>query len=688
MIVSWNWLKEYVALDMSAEELTLRLTMSGLNLEGTEERPDDLAIDLEVTSNRPDCLGHIGVAREIAALYDLPLKQPDPQPPTTDETTASATSVEIECDDLCPRYFARVIRGVKTGPSPAWLRDRLETLGIASINNVVDVTNYVLMESGQPLHAFDFDKLHGNRIVVRRAKPGEKITAIDQRDYELDDQMCVIADADRPVAIGGVMGGLDTEIGNGTVNVLIETADFAPLSIRNTARKLNLHSDSSYRFERGVDPDGLDWGSRRCCQLILEIAGGELLDEPVIAGKPTDEETPAVTLRFAQLKRILGIDIPAADAIRILKELGLTQQGEATAESAAFIAPSWRRDLTREIDLIEEVVRIYGYDEIPADVPVPLMLSTKTRRDRVADAVRDTLTAAGFFEAITMSFVSDDLCDLFTPRGDIPRLKVEHSSRKHENVLRQSLIPSLLVSRRENERHGTPNAELFEIAHVYLKAEPGAGTAPLDEGAGTEVVGSQSGEPQMMGLVSGRSFADVKGVVRAVVKRMNGSANFDVRPSDVSQFAPGRGGEILLNGEVCGWLGELDREVSDKLDLRDAVTVAEFDVAALEAAAELTPTYTLLPQFPAMDRDLNFMLDETVAWSQLADAVRESAGPLLDTVSFGGQYRGKQIPAGKKSYIVRITYRSHDRTLTTEEVDMAVQGVVTACESKLGATQR
>ena len=525
--------------------------------------------------------------------------------------------------------------------------------------------------------AFDFDKLHGGRIVVRRAKPVEKIVAIDQREYELDDQMCVIADADRPVAIGGVMGGLDTEIGDGTVNLLIETADFAPLSIRNTARKLILHSDSSYRFERGVDPAGLDWASLRCCQLILEIAGGELLDGPVIAGKSADEKTPAVTLRFAQLKRILGIDIPADDAVRILKELGLEQQGEATADSASFIPPSWRRDLTREIDLIEEVVRIYGYDEIPADVPVPLMLSTKTHRDRVADSIRDTLTAAGFFEAITMSFVSDELCDLFTPRGDIPRLKVEHSSRRHENVLRQSLIPSLLVSRRENERHGTPNAELFEIAHVYLKAEPDVG-AGAD--AGTEIVGSQPGEPQMVGLVGGRSFADVKGVVQAIVKRLNGSASFDVRPSDVDQFATGRGGEILLNGEVCGWLGELDRAVSDKLDLRDAVTVAEFDVAALEAAAKLIPSYALLPQFPAIDRDLNFMLDESVAWSQLADVARESAGALLATVSFGGQYRGKQIPAGKKSYIVRITYRASDRTLTTEEVDVAVQGVVAACE--------
>jgi phenylalanyl-tRNA synthetase beta chain len=273
MIVSWNWLEQYVTLEMSVETLTDRLTMTGLNLEGIEQVEGDTAIDLEVTSNRPDCLGHLGVAREIAALFDHPLQIPAAQPVEISEKTSAVTSVEIDCEDLCPQYIARVIRGVKIGPSPQWLQDRLKALGIVSINNIVDITNYVLMECGQPLHAFDFDKLAGQKIIVRQAKPGEKIVAINQKEYPLDDSMCVICDSEKPVAIGGVMGGLATEIGEQTVNVLIESAAFAPMSIRNTARKLNLHSDSSYRFERALDPAGVEWASRRCCELILELAG-------------------------------------------------------------------------------------------------------------------------------------------------------------------------------------------------------------------------------------------------------------------------------------------------------------------------------------------------------------------------------------------------------------------------------
>ena len=286
MIVSWNWLKEYVNLEMPVEELTHRLTMAGLNLEEVHHLDGDVAIDLEVTSNRPDCLGHLGVAREISVLFELPLNIPPASVPAVSQETSEITSVEIECPDLCPLYVARVIRGVKIGPSPDWLIQRLQaslsrfdeedptkTALYRPINNVADITNYVMMECGQPLHAFDFDKLHGGRIIVRRAKPGEKITAIDQAEYQLEPDMCVIADADRPVAIAGVMGGFDTEISEGTVNVLIEAADFAPLAVRNAARKLKLHSPSSYRFERQVDPAQIDWASRRCCELIQKLAG-------------------------------------------------------------------------------------------------------------------------------------------------------------------------------------------------------------------------------------------------------------------------------------------------------------------------------------------------------------------------------------------------------------------------------
>jgi phenylalanyl-tRNA synthetase beta chain len=733
MIVSWNWLKQYVDLKMPLEVLTERLTISGLNLEGINHVDGDLGIDLEVTSNRPDCLGHIGVAREVRVLFDGKLTIPTPEPNTVAEKTDSVTSVDIECEDLCPQYVARVIRGVKIGPSPDWMQRRLNTLGIAAIHNVVDITNYVMLECGQPLHAFDFDKLHGRRIVVRRARKGEKLEAINQREYELDHEMCVIADADHPVALGGVMGGVETEIGEATVNLLIETADFAPVSIRSTARKLNLHSDSSFRFERGVDARRLRWASDRCCQLILELAGGELLDQPVVAGTNPEEKRPSITLRFHQLSRILGIDVPSDEAIRILTSLGLEQQGQPNGGRVDFIPPSWRRDLTREVDLIEEVARIHGYEKIPEDVPVPLQLSARTHHDRVTNVVRELLTATGFFEAVTLSFVSEDVCSLFTPRGNQPLLRVEHSSRRHENVLRQSLIPSLLKSRRENERHGTFNAQLFEIAKVYL-ASPRAGTVPAAAPFDAEIASAEQqtrptatpaspragtvpaaapfdaettsagqrtsptatpagrperdAEPTMIGLVSSRSFSEMKGLVEMLARRVNRASAVTVIPAVVPQFVTGRGTEVLLNGKHWGWLGELDRTVSDQLDLRDAVNVAELDLTTLEDSANLTPTYSPLPQFPAVDRDLNFLLDEAISWQELEEIVRSAAGPLLEKLSFAGQYVGKQIDAGKKSYVLTLSYRSPERTLTAEEVERAQAAVIEACRSKLKATLR
>lgn len=673
MIVSWDWLQQYVRLDVPVETLTERLTMSGLNLESVEPVERDVAIDLEVTSNRPDCLGHLGIAREAAVLLDRELTIPAAHPPMIGEKTSRVTSVTNECPQLCPQYFARVIRGVKVGPSPEWLQRRLRTLGQPSINNIVDITNYVLFERGQPLHAFDFDKLHDRRIVVRTARPGEKIVAINQREYELSPEMCVIADADRAVAVAGVMGGLDTEIGAGTANVLIESAAFAPLSIRNTARTLNLHSDSSYRFERHLDPLGLDWASRRCCELILEIAGGELLDEPVFAGIEPPREREPITLRFAQIRRILGIDVPSMEAVRILAALGLKPHGTASDTAAQFVPPSWRRDLTREIDLIEEVARIHGYEHIPEDAVVPLRASAKTLRDRITENVRGTLTAAGFYEAVTMSFVNDTLADLFTPQETRPRLRVEHSSRKQDNLLRQSLVPSLLESRRLNERHGTFNAQLFEIARVYLSAEPRR---------------NGDAEPLLVSFVSGQPYAEVKGVVEALARQVNRAAEVTVRPSDVPQFAPGRGAEVLLNGQPWGWLGELDRSVTDRLDLRDAVTIAELRLSRLEDIADLWPTYQPVPTYQEVTRDLNFVLDESVTWHDLEVAVRQAAGPLLESISFGGQYRGKQIAEGKKSYLLTLHYRSPERTLTSEEVDAAQQAVIQACAERLGATLR
>lgn len=673
MIVSWNWLKDYVTLDQPPAAVAERLMMAGLNLESIEPRGEDQAIDLEVTSNRPDCLGHIGIAREASVLFNKPLTIPPANVKSNGQPVEQATSVAIECPDLCPRYVARLIRGVKIGPSPKWLRERLEAIGIASINNVVDVTNYCLMESGQPFHAFDFDKLRGGRIVVRRPKPGEKIQAIDHNEYTLTPDMCAICDAERPVAVAGVMGGADTEISYSTKNVLIEVADFSSMSIRATARKLNLHSPSSYRFERGVDAHQMDWASRRCCELIQQVAGGELLEGSIWAGQPPSAEPTRVSLRPNQFRRILGIDIPADESHRILVALGLKPSSDkADAEGTRhYLAPSWRRDLSREADLIEEVARIHGYEKIPEDVFVPLSLSQKTLTERVLDRVRDTLTSAGFFETITLSFVSSELADLI-PAGGTTRLSVDHSSRRQENTLRQSLIPSLLVVRRDNERHGNFNAKLFETAGVYLGARPGDPTA----------------EPRRIAFVTGGSFVEAKGVVESLAKRINPQSTITVRPSDQPQFVPGRGAEIALNGHPLGWLGELSRDMTDKLDLRDSVIAAELDLATLEASPNLVPTFAELPRYPSISRDLNFVLDEATTWDALVEVVRSSAGSSLDAVSFGSQYRGQQIPASKKSYVLTVSFRAADRTLTSDEVDAAVKSIIEACAAKLGAAQR
>lgn len=672
MIVSWDWLNEYVRLDMPLDDLTLRLTMSGLNLEGTKPINGDTAIDLEVTSNRPDCLGHLGVAREVGVLYDRPVTTPTAEPATVSESIDAATSIQVDCPELCPRYSARVIRGVTVGPSPDWLVQRLATLGLASINNIVDITNYVLMETGQPLHAFDLDKLSGQRIVVRTAKKGETLVAINHTTYELQPEMCVIADAETPVALGGVMGGATTEIVDQTTSVLIETAEFAPLSIRNTARQLSLFSDSSFRFERGIDPHGLDFASRRCCQLILELAGGELLDGVAWTGAPPPDEALEVTLRFGQVTRILGIEIVPDRCVTILESLGLETVGNPGQDAATFRIPSWRRDLDREIDLIEEVARIHGYDEIPSDSRVPLTLSSRTHRDRVLDPLRDHFCAAGFHEAMTLTFVTSELHELFRPEPERQPLAVAHSSRRKENLLRQSLVPSLLQSRRENERHGNFGVDLFEIANVYLEANPG----------------QPGSEPTRIAAVSGRSFAELKGVLESLLDHLAPHARLTTRPGSLPEFVPGRGAELLLDGETCGWLGELSRDITDRLDLRDTITLLEIGLKRVEELVELSRQIRELPRFPAVDRDLNFLLDGEVTWEQLETTVRDSAGPLLDSVSFGGQYVGQQIPEGKKSYIVTIGYRSDERTLTNEEVEEFQAQVVGRCQELLDATLR
>jgi phenylalanyl-tRNA synthetase beta chain len=672
MLISWNWLKQYVALDMPAEELQRRLTFAGINFEEEKEVGGDLAIDLEITSNRPDCLGHLGIAREVAVLFDKELKIPAAAPAEEKTPAAELTRVRIDCPDLCTRYIARLIRGVKIAPSPKWMTRRLETVGLTPINNVVDISNYVLMECSQPLHTFDFNGLKGYEIIVRRPKPGEKIEAIDHNTYELSPDMCVIADAERPVAIAGVMGGAVTEIGLNTRDVLVESAEFDPVSIRTTARLLNLHSDSSYRFERRVDPDGVEWASRRCCELILELAGGQLAAGSVDAGQKPPTREP-ITLRFSQLKRILGIDVPADEVRRILIALGNGEVGIAKPQAAVTVlSPSWRRDLTREIDLIEEVGRIHGYDEVPEDTIVPMAPSAKRREDRVAETVRGVLTACGIDEALTLSTVDEPLSAAISPWTSADPLRSLTPIIRGADRLRRSLIPSLLAARRTNEALSNPEIELFEIAKVYL---PRPNELP--------------DEQWMLGLTSGRNFLAVKGVIEAIVEGLKCNAPLTAADADLPLLDPEHSGQLRLGDQVLGYVGQLLPDGLKQFELRGPTTVAEIKLGVLVAAADLMPQYAPLPPYPAVTRDINLVVAEAVRWADLAETVRAHGGPFFESLDYRDTFRDPQrLGTGKKSLLFTIALRSKDGTLTSPQADAVREQIVAACRDRHEAELR
>jgi phenylalanyl-tRNA synthetase beta chain len=670
MIVSWNWLKRYVELDMSPEELTRRLMMTGLNHESSQPVDDDLAIDLEVTSNRPDCLGHLGIAREIAVLWDRPLSLPEASPREGETPIKRLASVSIECPDLCPRYTARVIRGVRIGPSPDWLARQLRTIGVATINNVVDITNYVLFECGQPLHAFDFSKLVDSRIVVRRGRPGEKIEAIDHKRYDLSDETCVIADARRAVAIGGVMGGAETEVTPKTTDLLIEAALFDPTCIRHTARRLGLHSPSSYRFERGLDPEGVDWASRRCCELILEFAGGELAAGSLDVGE-RPRPRPAVVLRLAQLQRVLGIDIPGQRARQILAALGC-EVTRADRERIEVTAPSWRRDLSREIDLVEEVARIHGYDAIPEDVQVPMAPSARNPMDQALGRVRHVLTATGFYEAYTLSAVEEPWSEAFSPWTSAAALRSITPVLRRADQLRRSLVPSLLGARRINETLANEPIELFEIAKIYLP-QPDA----LPE------------EVWTLAFSTGGDFFRAKGVIEELLSELHISDDLQWEPYAHPLLQPGRAARFALGGELLGFLGEVSGAGRKLFELRGPTAVAEIRVSLLVQHARLAPRYHPPSPYPAIERDVNLVVAESVSWAEVARVVRGAGGKLLERLRYRDTYRDpKRLGVDRKSLLFSLTLRDPDATLTGERADELQRQIVAACRRELGGELR
>ena len=695
MIISTNWLSEYVSLPASTEALVERLLLSGLNHESTWTVGADTAIEIEVTSNRPDCLGHIGVAREAAVLFNQPLHIPDPRLQEAAAPASADIAVEILEPEICPFYSARVIKGVRVGPSPQWLIDRLATVGVASVNNVVDVTNYVMLECGQPLHAFDLATIRGRRVSVRRALPGESFTAINHKTYTLTDVMGVIADAGGAVALAGVMGDAGTEVSSTTTDILLESAQFAPLSVRAAARGLVLASASSYRFERMPDPAAVDWASRRAAMMIVEIAGGQVSQGVVETGRL--KENPAtISLRHGRVAEVLGIDIPADRQQSILRGLGFIAE-TVDADLARWRAPTWRRDCWREIDLVEEIARIEGYDSVPENEPIAARPVAESARERTIRRAAEVLVAAGFCEAMTRSVVGGSLEAMASPWGDTPPLVCAPPLVRGADRLRRTLLPSLLEARAANMAVGAQRPDLFETARGYL-ARP-ATAAGQASGSGP-MPASPVEEPLLVSFVMGGGFTAVKGLTEAVLERLGITAraanglHVVFRPVVLNLFTNGRGAEIMLEqpglpAERVGVIGEVAVAALAAAGLKGPVVAAELRLDRLEFAVDMEPARSRPSDFPALERDVNLIVDQAVPWGDIATAIDGGAGGLLEECRLVQVWTdAERIGAGKKSFVVSLRLRSNTGTLSGEEANRTVDAVVAACGRQCGAVLR
>ncbi len=668
MKVLLSWLKDYVDIELSAQEVAEILSNRGFPYEGIEQLDNDAVIDVEVTSNRGDCLGYIGVARELAAATGKELKLPKVELAESSKPASEFASVEIREPELCQRYTARIIEGVKVGPTPDWMRKRLEAIGMRSVNNVVDATNYAMMETGQPPHAFDCKKLFGGKIIVRKAEAGEQIISIDGSKCELTPDMLVIADATSPVAVAGVMGGLDTEVSDATTTVLLEDAFFSPLSVRTTSRNLSLPSEAAFRFCRIVDIENIDWASKRTAQLMIQVSGGKAA-KGVIDAYPGKPKSKQATLRLARLKKLLGIEVPNNTVIQILTRLGF--EPKQNGEQIICSVPTWRSDVYREADLIEEVARVYGYDRIPTENAITIEVSPTDTRKKTIDAIGTYLTGCGFYETVTISFIDSRDAELFAQNEDKRHLSVKDVTRTGTNLLRQSVLPSLFGVIKTNHNVGNTPCRLFEIADTYIPAE--AGKLPA--------------EKTRLTITCDSDFRDIKGVVDGLLKTIASDAVVKFEPCEINWAQAGV--KVIANNKLGGLIGMASQQVLDRFDFKNiTICGAELDLEQLLALHAGSIKVKQLPKFPAIKRDLSLLVNEDVVWADIEASVNKKAPAELEELQFMDIFRGKSIPQGKKSVTLSLWFRDADGTLTHETVDGFQAEILKSLIESLGAELR
>jgi phenylalanyl-tRNA synthetase beta chain len=669
MRVSCDWLKEYTDIKDDARAVASRLTHVGFALEGIEPGDADTVLDLDVPTNRPDCLSHLGVAREISAIYGSDLRRPKFELREGEKEAARVFSISIIDSDLCARYCGRYVAGVKIGPSPDWLKARLEALGQRSINNVADVTNYVMLELGQPLHAFDADTLSGHQIIVRRAEIDERMTTLDGVERLLNPSMLLIADADRGVALAGVMGGAETEISPSTTNVLLESANFDPMSIRKTSRSLGLMSEASYRFERGCDVEMARYACDRAAALIQLVAGGEIY-RGVIDVYPRQTTRKPLVLRRARIQAFLGAAVDDGIVERIFKRLEF--KIAAAPEGWTIEAPSHRVDINFEEDLLEEIARHHGYDKFPMTLPKWNGFGSGLPHEGDERRLRSILSGLGYTEIYTYSFSDEEMERRFRPA--IEPVRLQNPMTEDASVMRTSLVPSVIKAIQWNLNRGTRDLQLYELSKVYSK-----------DGERRSLIVAATGALRPAGVHEREhpfDFYDMKGAVEQLLHDFDASS--DVTAQGVpAYYHPGRAARV---GEL-GAFGELHPEYAGVFKLRPRVYLAEIDVEkllAMESRKQVQP----LPRFPAIRRDFSLLLEKGTQYVAVHQTIRDAGIPELVRVEPFDRMETGSFPDTKYSLSISVVYQSSERTLTDAEVEGFDQRILRVLEERLGAHLR
>ncbi len=680
MKISYEWLKEYVHLSLSPQEVAECLNRIGLMVENISSFEDDTVFEIETYANRPDTLGHLGVARELATLLGLNLKIKKWPLKELPQTTAEIVDISILDPQLCPRYCGLVVRGVKVGPSPEWLRKRIEAVGLRSINNVVDVSNYVCFSLGQPIHTFDLSRLKGNKIKIRRARKGETLRTLEGSTVELSPEMLVIADESTPVALAGIIGGEESGITESTRDVFIESANFDPVSIRLTAKRLGLSTDASYRFERGADPEAAPVAAVMAASLLCEFGGR--VSKGLLDVYPAPRKPRSVTLRLKRINELLGVEIDPEFVTRTLASLGLKLKEQSPGVWVAEI-PSFRVDLEREADLIEEVARFYGYDLIPSVVTPAFSfeLPANRTRDRIW-RLKEILFHHGFDEVINFSFADPEKETLW--QTGFQPIKLQNPISSRLSILRTSLLPGLVENAVWNFNREAEGVHIFEVGNIYYWEDDDLHRESLRLGI------------LSTGLRSGRSWNEpeketdffvLKGVVEDILHYL-GYISLSFEQVEHPFFEPGQALQVRVKNEPVGHLGLLHRNLARQYDLERPAYAAEINLEELLQKQPRSFKFEPIPRFPGTSRDLSFLVDENISYQQIHQQLEKLNLPLLERFLIYDRFKGKSLPPGKVSFSVRFYFRHETRTIQAEEVDRLMQEIISQLKSSLNIQLR